>query len=677
MERVQFQQEQMLSELKDLVQKGLFTQNETKHIMKKRTAYETPLVRRIPKKADFLRYAAYEMGLETLRRKRVERLNLQKSEPSISDYALVRRQFHIFERALKKFKGDVGLWIQYIELAKKEGAKALVGRITARALQLHPTHPPLYVLAAQHELSRLSPSAARTLLQRGIRMNPESVEMWREYVKMEMGWVESVRRRWSVLGLDTKGKVKEKQRKVIGQVLGGDKEGVGEDVGVDEDGMDEDGGGEAERGDESEEARRQILDGAIVKAVISNAVKALPNLSLFSSLHDLLTAYPSPPSLRASFLEHLYTLLRETLSTEPGAVRLLAQRFFHDKDADLVDALRSANEAMARGVKEIWGAEQVRISKKGEDRGQAMEKEYVEFVVSWCNKEDLDENLKLYLLSSLHSLVSQSSSPSPILLAAHLRLLLQLRPSTYPDKKLLKLARKYASQQQQSQDQDGWPQVWLARLEIESEFSGGQEVLKVWEEARKAVSGENEADSAAVKQVWAWGLERMEEDSAATRAEKIRLVEVSSGRSDTRALALLRESMRGERLRGVHDDLLLRYVALHQKPPQVADARLVRGLAREYFVSARVWGEVFRLLSGCEDAEAVEAVHEEWRRVDAVAACVQYAGWLVGRGRGEKVGEVIARGRVVCGDGRRAELEERWREVLDAPRAQEDEGAEE
>lgn len=43
--------------------------------MKKRTAFETALVRRIAKKSDFIRYAAYEMGLEQLRRKRMERLS--------------------------------------------------------------------------------------------------------------------------------------------------------------------------------------------------------------------------------------------------------------------------------------------------------------------------------------------------------------------------------------------------------------------------------------------------------------------------------------------------------------------------------------------------------------------------------------------------------------------------
>jgi hypothetical protein len=48
----------------------------------------------------------------------------------------VRRQFHIFERAVNKFKSDVGLWVQYIQVAKREGARALVGRITARYVRL-------------------------------------------------------------------------------------------------------------------------------------------------------------------------------------------------------------------------------------------------------------------------------------------------------------------------------------------------------------------------------------------------------------------------------------------------------------------------------------------------------------------------------------------------------------
>lgn len=66
----------MLDELKDLVDKGIFTKAETRQILKKRTQFETALVRRVAKKSDFLRYAAYEMSLEQLRRKRIERLSV-------------------------------------------------------------------------------------------------------------------------------------------------------------------------------------------------------------------------------------------------------------------------------------------------------------------------------------------------------------------------------------------------------------------------------------------------------------------------------------------------------------------------------------------------------------------------------------------------------------------------
>jgi len=106
------------------------------------------------------------------------------------------------------------------------------------ALQLHPNEPALYVFAAQHELENLSPAAARALLQRGIRLNKENVALWTEYVKFELGFVEGLRRRWDVLGLGS-----------------------------------EEGGAAAGGEDASEEARREIMQGGIVKAVISEAAK--------------------------------------------------------------------------------------------------------------------------------------------------------------------------------------------------------------------------------------------------------------------------------------------------------------------------------------------------------------------------------------------------------------------
>lgn len=279
----------MLAELKDLLDKGLFAQvssksmfepqslkhlqEEVKQIMRKRTGFETSLVRRIPKKNDFLRYAAYEMNLEALRQKRANRLStfsfcapnclifiwlseVPRTPATISDYSLLRRQFQIFERALRKFKDDVSLWIQYIQAAEKAHARSLVSRVCGRALQMHPNCPSLYVIAASHELKQQSYSAARVLLQRGIRMNSENVELWTECIKMELAFARLLRRRWIVLALH-----KENEEKAVGQDVELDEQaGLSLDKALPED-------------EEDENARKEILNGALAKEVISNAVK--------------------------------------------------------------------------------------------------------------------------------------------------------------------------------------------------------------------------------------------------------------------------------------------------------------------------------------------------------------------------------------------------------------------
>src|ERR1700742_3567236 len=86
-------------------------------------------------------------------------------------------------------------------------AAADVGLWASRAIQLHPTTPALYILSASLSSNNAdsgayeSPDKSRTLLQRGLRMNSHSVELWIEYVKFELGFVETLRRRWEVLGI--------------------------------------------------------------------------------------------------------------------------------------------------------------------------------------------------------------------------------------------------------------------------------------------------------------------------------------------------------------------------------------------------------------------------------------------------------------------------------------------
>ncbi|KAF8134593.1 U3 small nucleolar RNA-associated protein 6-domain-containing protein [Boletus edulis] len=652
MERVQFQQEQMLPELKDLVQKGLFSRAEVKDILKKRTQFETALVRRVAKKSDFLRYAAYEMGLERLRRKRLQRLNLPKSKTTVSDYALVRRQFQIFERALKRFRSDVGLWVQYVQVAKREGAHALVGRITARALQLHPHVPSFYILAASHELAHMSPSAARSLLQRGLRLNSDSVDMWREYIRMELGFIEGMRRRWNVLGINTKDEGTEAEK---GLGIDIDMNDIAEPVVIDE---------QRERppdeviaaekgGDEGEAARQAIMDGAIVKSALSSAAKALPTAKLFLELETLIRNYPCQLHLRTTLLDHVYSLLQEALPDDPLAVQMHATRRLRevslpkqdgkdfseeDRFADgekLIDALQSANERLTTAVRASWG-----ISMKRDLRAAAhpnMSEIYADFVSEWCRSPTLEPSLKAYLIGSLQVL-AQGPNASPVLQATHIRLL--LRDNVSP-KSALKFARKYSAGSSS-------PNVWLARLDAEHACDQG-DIKSAWASARTAVFASQDVDG--TEKVWLWGL-----DHQPGNAEDQRAVYED----------LLHHTMRDSATRTIHETLLLRYVSetiYSQETDSATRLKLLRHISSAYLPTAPVWERVFTLecvRDELADKSLLCAVYEYWRALDGISATSTWAGWLMDHEDGKRATQVISSAMVQLGAEDKVRLTEAW-----------------
>lgn len=45
------------------------------------------------------------------------------------------------QRALRKFKGDLKLWLQYIEFTKRCGHKNTLSKLYGRALAIHPNKP--------------------------------------------------------------------------------------------------------------------------------------------------------------------------------------------------------------------------------------------------------------------------------------------------------------------------------------------------------------------------------------------------------------------------------------------------------------------------------------------------------------------------------------------------------
>jgi U3 small nucleolar RNA-associated protein 6 len=125
---------------------------------------------------------------------------------------------------------------------------------------------------------------------------------------------------------------------------------------------------------------------------------------------------------------------------------------------------------------------------------------------------------RLYLISSLQSLVQQEST-SPSLCSVHIRLLISPSSPAVPNShKVLKFAQKYTSNIPKSAE------VWLARLDAEKRFSSREAVEQAWTEARKSVEGT--ADD--LGPVWVWGLELYELDSTDERRQ---IHKVSQSRS--------------------------------------------------------------------------------------------------------------------------------------------------
>ncbi|CAI7791406.1 unnamed protein product, partial [Closterium sp. NIES-53] len=191
--------ERMLPELDSLEKQGLFTREEIREIVRRRTAFEYRLRRRgsAAIKDDYMRYIEYEMQLEALRqlrrrdpnRRQVFRQRAdgvlrrkgkqgsrewyrrQRAAERASDVAVIKRVLFIFSRATRRFKGDLDLWMRYLDFCKASGSRQQMQKTMARALQLHPTEPSLWLYAASYEFTnRMNAPAARTLLQRGLRM---------------------------------------------------------------------------------------------------------------------------------------------------------------------------------------------------------------------------------------------------------------------------------------------------------------------------------------------------------------------------------------------------------------------------------------------------------------------------------------------------------------------------
>ncbi|KAI5790732.1 U3 small nucleolar RNA-associated protein 6-domain-containing protein [Peziza echinospora] len=313
-DKARYYLEQSVPELKELLKKNIFDKAEVSAITKKRSEFEHKVNAPGCKPTDYEKYADFEMNFEKLRKKRVQRLGVKDRS-----HTGQRKIFFILDRATRKFHGDVGLWMKYIDFAKKEKASKVLLKVFASALKMHPMRPELWIYAARNSIDENGDmTEGRSFMQRGLRFNKNSKQLWLEYTKLELVYIAKIITRRRLLGID-----------------GGDEVDITEmpDADQNDDSMiefptitAEEMNPEVETVDRPDLAalddleKNPALNGAIPLAVFGAAMKEIPNdIDFIGAFFNLFASFPNLHCLQA-LLEHVTAHALSVFPTSPLAL---------------------------------------------------------------------------------------------------------------------------------------------------------------------------------------------------------------------------------------------------------------------------------------------------------------------------------------------------------------------
>ncbi|XP_065065900.1 U3 small nucleolar RNA-associated protein 6 homolog [Rhopilema esculentum] len=101
--------------------------------------------------------------------------------------------------------------MQYIDFCNKTASKRSTGRALGRLTQIHGQNPSVWIMSAKWEFEEnANIDNARALMQKALRLNPESKILWLEYFRLELLHVDKIKKRKEFLSLTTEGDQVEK-----------------------------------------------------------------------------------------------------------------------------------------------------------------------------------------------------------------------------------------------------------------------------------------------------------------------------------------------------------------------------------------------------------------------------------------------------------------------------------
>lgn len=317
-EKARFYLERAVPQLREFEAKGIFTADEIRSLVRKRTDFEHLVLSPGNKPSDWLNYAAWEKSLEKLRAKRCRRLQIRTSSKHTGE----GRIFGILERAVNRHPGSLELWKEYLAYAKDLKATKRYRKVMSRALRMHPAKPELWVMAGRRSAHNGDMQAARAFFMRGARFCTRDATVWLEYARCEMEWLERMDAKKGKKGGAEKA-IQEQAEQSDDEIKFGEEDS--EDEEIDENGrlVLPDPGNAPEKKVFDEDTTKKLegnpaLDGAIPLAIFDIAKKQPFFTPAVAEQFFSVFAAANAVSAQARIIQHVLNSMTELYPNDPA-----------------------------------------------------------------------------------------------------------------------------------------------------------------------------------------------------------------------------------------------------------------------------------------------------------------------------------------------------------------------
>ncbi|KAK3348773.1 U3 small nucleolar RNA-associated protein 6-domain-containing protein [Lasiosphaeria hispida] len=406
-DKARFYLERAAPQLREFEDKGIFSGEEIKSLVNKRSDFEHLVLAPGARPADFLAYISWERSLDRLRTKRCRRLRVHAS----TSHASEARTFGIFERAVMKHPGCIPLWTAYLDFATAAKAAKRWRRIVTRALRLHPANAELWILAGQRAAKSGDMEHARAHFLRGCRFCTGEPTLWVEYARCEMEWLAKIEAKKGGKGVRKGVNVMEaikatEATEQDGDVIAFDEDDDDSEAG--EDSMlvlpDPDAGKKTVGKVFDEEATKKLeqspaLSGAIPIAIFDIARKqrfyGAPAAEIF---FDMFSQF-SQVSSQGKIVDHVLSAIEELFPTNPSTCNCKIRQPLMGVESQRVEFPKALRESLNR----------LRAAMETTDNKKVLAQKTIAWVEPILAGENLDAGIRMVLEHTKRSMEDLSS----------------------------------------------------------------------------------------------------------------------------------------------------------------------------------------------------------------------------------------------------------------------------